>query len=598
MPEPNAPGGRTIAGEDDIKANPALVTEGLEFDKGRNVWYQKGNKFENLGDKANWRAPAFFVCGDDPPGVISGTKGSRVAGSPTGWMGINFDLAGYSTDVNLAPGYSLTLTWDAIPGAHWWNGRQNVPGHTCGDKDYRNCPAIGPVLEPYRAANPKRSYANGRLLFAPDFGNAVFLKSLAAQENVKFADGQLAPAEAGKPASITVQLQSPYILTRASGQAEGADSAALSLDGGKTFKPVKLEDFSDEVGGQYACLVKLGFKSALKGLKLEALVQCNRCALPYLSPGANKVAVSLAEPRELGDNQLVVTYAWQVGSRSKSYEEVADAGAEVARAHYAAWSQTPVVTQKVFRANELPAEFEIAVPTPKDKQPVYPRMLFLRREVLAPGSKPLPLPENAAQPQAGPNDELKTLPSPFTVGFAPPPQQVVRKTTTLKRELRASHTVSLDGQALDNHFIKWKEGETWVMLISGALGDLPPAKRIAAARLVFPVIRGNVKAATKVGVSLLNAPCEAGKPYDFKNLGDVLGTCVIPRQPGEAAYDPPKTFAAEITRAIKKLAAGEAKFSGFALRTVPDRGVDEGYIVRFDMPAKARVDLELDVYEQ
>jgi len=574
------------------------VTEGLDFDKGRNVYYHKGNKFELIGEKANWRAPAFLVCGDDPPGIISGTKSSRQAGSPTGWMGINFDSPGYATDVNLAPGYSLTLTWDAIPGAQWWNGRKYVPGHSCGDKDFRNCPAIGPVLEPYRAANPKRSYANGKLLFAPDFSKAAFLKSLAAQENVKLADGQLAPADGGAPASITVPLQSPYIMTRASGQAEGAETAALSVDGGKTFKPIKLEDFSDDVGGQYACLVKLGFKSALKSLKLEAIVQCNRCALPYLSPGANKVTVSLAEPRDLGDNQLVVTYAWQVGSRSKSYEEMADAGAEVARAHYATWSPTPVVLQKVLRANELPAEFEIAVPTPKDKQPVYPRMLFLRREVLAPGSKPLPLPEGAVQPQAGPNDELKTVPNPFTVGIAPPPgPQAARKTTTQKIGLLASHAVSLDGQAQDNHFIKWKEGETWVMLVSGALANLPPAKRIAAARLVFPVTRGNAKAATKAGVALLNAPFESGKPYDFKNLGEPAGTCVIPRQPGEAAYDPPKTFAAEITRGIKKLAAGEAKFNGFALRTIPDRGVDEGYIVRFDMPAKASVELELDVYE-
>ncbi|MCY3020758.1 MAG: hypothetical protein NTW87_17210 [Planctomycetota bacterium] len=598
MPDANAPGGRTIAGEDDIKGNPALVTEGLEFDAGRKVYFQKGNKFEVIGDKANWRAPAFLVCGDTADGITAGVKTTNRAGSPTGWAGINFDSPGYSTDVNLAPGYSLTLTWDAIPGAHWWNGRKDVPGHTCGDKDYRNCPAIGPVLEPYRpSGGAKRSYANGKLLFAPDLSNAVFLKSLAAQENVKFADGQLVAADANALASITVALQSPYIMTRASGQADGADSASLSLDGGKTFKPIKLEDFSDGIGGQYACLVKLSFKTALKSLRLEATVQCSRCALPYLSPGANKVSVSLVEPKELGDNQLVVTYAWQVGSRSKSYEEIADAGAEVARAHYATWSSTPTVVQKTFRANELPAEFDIPVPTAKDKQPVYPRMLFLRREVLAPGSKPLPLPEGAAAPQVGPNDELKTLPSPFTVGLGVPPVAVVRKTATRALELRASHAVSLDGQALENHFIKWKEGETWVMLVSGDLKDLPPPKRIAAARLVFPVVRGHAKASTKVGVTWLNAPFEPGKPYDFKNLGDLAGTAVVPRQPTEAAYDPPKTFASDVTRALKKLAAGEEKFNGFALRTVPDRGVDEGYIVRFDMPTGAKVQLELDVYE-
>ena len=109
-----------------------------------------------------------------------------------------------------------------------------------------------------------------------------------------------------------------------------------------------------------------------------------------------------------------------------------------------------------------------------------------------------------------------------------PPAPVVRKTTTQKIELTASHAVSQDGKAEPNHYIKWKEGDTWVMLVSGELKDLPPAKRIAAARLVFPVVRANAKAATKAGVTLLGAPFEAGKPYDFKNLGDVLGSTVLP----------------------------------------------------------------------
>lgn len=596
MPDPNAPGGRTIAGEADLKANPGLVTEGLDHDAARKVYYHKGNRFENIGDKANWRAPAFLVCGDEPPGIVSGTKNSNVSGSPTGWATIKFDSPGYSTDVNLAPGRSLTLTWDAIPGAHWWNGRKDVPGHTCGDKDYRNCPAIGPVLEPYRASGgAKRTYANGKLVFAPDFGNAAFLKGLAAQENVKYENGQLVPADPAAPASITVDLQSPYIMSRASGRADGVDAAELSVDDGKTFKPVKLDDFSDAVGGQYAGLLKLSFKAALKSLNVEVIVQCNRCALPYLSPGANKVSVSVAEPKDLGENLLVITYAWHPGSRSKSYEQLADLGAEVARGHHASWSATPVALQKTFRAADLPAEFEIPVPTPKDQYPVYPRMLFLRREVLAPGGKPMPLPDGAVEPKVGPDDELKTLPSPFTVGFAAPPPAVVRETSTLKMELAASHAVSLDGKAEPNHFIKWKEGETWVVLIGGELKDLPPVKRIAAARLVFPVVRANGKSATKAGVTLLNAPFEAGKPYDFKNLGDVTGSAVLPKQPGED-YTPPKTFAVEVTRAVKAIASGEAKFHGFALRTIPDRGVDEGYIVRYDLPTGAKVQLEVDVY--
>jgi hypothetical protein len=43
-------------------------------------------------------------------------------------------------------------------------------------------------------------------------------------------------------------------------------------------------------------------------------------------------------------------------------------------------------------------------------------MIFVRREVVSPTAKPLPLPENAQAPKVGPDDELKTLPNPFLIG--------------------------------------------------------------------------------------------------------------------------------------------------------------------------------------
>lgn len=222
MPEAGAPGGRTLAGEDDLKANPALVTEGLVFDKARKVYYHKDSVFQVIGGKANWTAPAFLVCGDDVPGIVSGVNSRKGAGSPTGWGAIKFDEPGYSTDVNLAPGYSLTLTWDAVEGAHWFNGRKEIPKHTCGDKDYRNSPDIGPILEPYaKSGGATRTFASGTLLLAPDFSDPACMASLAGVENAKAAGGAVVPAEAGRPASITVLLASPYIMSRARGEAEG-----------------------------------------------------------------------------------------------------------------------------------------------------------------------------------------------------------------------------------------------------------------------------------------------------------------------------------------------------------------------------------------
>lgn len=338
---------------------------------------------------------------------------------------IKFDNDGYNTDVNLAPGFSLTLTWDRIDGAWYWQGKTEPPVHGCPpsptslDRDYRNSPVIGPLLEPYvTSGGNKRSYANGTLLFAPSFANDAFLAGLAGRQNATLTDGALAPAESGKPAWIIVPLQSPYVMTRASGLADGA-KAELSVDGGKTYKAIDLKDFSEAVKGKYQALVKLTFDRPLKDLKLEAVVQCNRCALPYLAPGKNRITVTAADPKQLGENRLVVTYAYRTGWHEKSFEQIAAKGGKIGGAESATWVDTPTVVQKTFAAKDLPATFEIDVPTPKGKHPAYPRMLWLRREVLAPGAKPMAVPEEAVSPKMGPNDTLVSLPNPWLIGARP-----------------------------------------------------------------------------------------------------------------------------------------------------------------------------------
>lgn len=600
-PWPNA-AGRTVASQADIAAHPELISEDLVADASRKVYYHKGNQFEIIDDKANWVAPAFLVCGDSPGGVISGCKGRKPGGASTGWMGIKHAEDGYSTDVDLGPGYSLELTWDAVEGAHWFSGRKYVPRHTCGDKDYRNCPAIGPVLEPYASSHPRgaRTFSNGTLRFAPDLADEAFLSSLAARDNVKLAGGKLAPADPGRPASITVRLQSPYIMTRASCRASGsAPAGEISLDGGKTFKPIDLANFDDAVGGKYSCLVRISFKGGLDSLELKAVVQHNRCALPYLSPGRNKITVSAAEPARLGKNRLVVTYAYRQGNRYRSYEQLADMDAEVARAHKAVWSEAPTVVRKTFTAADLPATFQIDVPTPKDKHPVYPRMLFLRREVLGPGSKPLPLPAGAQPPTMAKDDALKTTPNPFGIGIAKPPKKVVRPTVTRRIALAPSHVVDKAGKVYGtDQFIKWRKdnSEAWVLLIAGELKDLPAPRDIASARLVLPVVRGHPEAPTRIAAMLLSAPIQKGKAYDFKNLGGVLGTAIVPKTPAGEDFDPPREFPLDVTRGLKRLAGGEGSFCGFGIRTVPDRSVDDGWTVRVNVATNVKPRLEVEVY--
>lgn len=421
MPDPVHPGRRTIAGEDDLAADPVgLLTNAFVMDKARAVMYAKDDQFRVISGKANWQAPAFLVCGDDLPGVASGVRHRGERHSDDGWDNIRSATGDYSADVNLAPGFALTSTWNKLADAWYRADNPNCPGHTCGDKEIRNSPEKGPVAEPYLGPDFQReSYANGLLTFRPDLSSAKALNSFAAVENVKILDGRIVPAESNKPASVTVLLQSPYVLTKASGSAEGADRVEVCIDGGQSWKEAKLKDFGEAVKGKVSALVRLNVQGSLSNLHIIATVQNNPFALPFLSPGRNTVSVSVADPQALGDNRLVVTYAYCPGERDKSYEQLYAESKEIARAHNAHWDATPTVVQKQFTASQLPATFEIDVPTPRDKHPVYPRMVYVRREVVAPNQQPLALPEGAKAPTIGPNEELKTLPSPLTIGIHP-----------------------------------------------------------------------------------------------------------------------------------------------------------------------------------
>jgi len=419
MPDPRSQGGRTIAGQEDIRADPSLVTEGFQMDRVRKVCYHRNNRFDYAGEKVNWTAPALMVCGDTLPGVLSGVRSSRNAGSPRGWGGIRFDDPSYSTAVNLAAGYALTLDWNKIDDAYYFRGRKQGPRHTCGDKDYRNCPAIGPILEPYNASGRARSWSNGTLVFRPDFRSGAFLSSLKQVENVAYRGGALHPNGAAQPGVVVVEMSSPYVLAKASGKivSEGV-KAEVSKDL-ENWTPITSADLTEAVAGAYRYWVRAVFRKPITAIELVSTLQHNQEALPYLAPGRNKITVTADDPAALGRNRLVVTYAYCPGRRHRTPEEVFDRGAEIARAHYASWAETPVVVRKVI--DRFPAVFEIPVPTPKGKQPVYPRMLFVRREVLSPGQEPMVVPVAPTTPKLRPDEVLVTLPNPWLIGTQAPP---------------------------------------------------------------------------------------------------------------------------------------------------------------------------------
>ena len=190
MPDPKNPGKRTIAGQDDLQAEPgAFALRRLRLRQvapGRLLQRQRVRTVRRQGQLAGAGVPGLRrrysrACQDGVP------PGRARAGSPEGWAGIDHKSGSYSADINLAPGFALTSAWDPIADAWHWNDSKVAPCHTCGDKEIRNSPEKGLVAEPYLGAGWKcESYANGKLTFHPDLtSDASPAARLRRVENVK-----------------------------------------------------------------------------------------------------------------------------------------------------------------------------------------------------------------------------------------------------------------------------------------------------------------------------------------------------------------------------------------------------------------------------
>lgn len=421
-PDSQDPDRWTIASQEDIKANPELVTKAIILDQARKVWYFRHHPLTIRDGRVDWQAPALLVCGDNPEDIIRGVRSSRDAGSPRGWGSIVFDDPNYSAAVHLRPGYRLDLTWDKEPDGWYFGTSKNPPHHTCGDKDYRNCPVIGPILEPYAGTERRRTWSNGRLIFAPDLRDDQFLAGLEDVDNVLVRDGQMRPADPSKPAQVVIPMQSPYVVAKALLTIEPGPVELFLACEGESFRPVTAETLSTAVRGAYAYRLKVVFRHPVSRLELVSVLQHNQEALPYLAPGRNRVTVTVNNPELLSRYRLVVTYAFCLGWRDRTPEQIYQAGAEIARAHYAQWADEPVVVQRVI--DRVPFEFDIVVPTPRGKQPVYPRMLFLRRELLTAGQESAPVPAPPSEPTVGPEQELRDVPTPWLLGSLSPGERL------------------------------------------------------------------------------------------------------------------------------------------------------------------------------
>ena len=601
--DPTAPGGRTVASQDDIGKNPDIVLKGLVFDAGKEVYYAKGNEFKNINGKANWTAPVFLPCKDDPNYITTECKKPRSNdGSPTEWMGIKFNEDGYNTDVNLPKGMILDMLWSKIDGSHWWfPDRKRIAKHSCSERDFRNSPSCGLLIEPYRQVYKQegRSFSSGRFTFKPTIGTDI-TTSFESSENIKIDGATITQADASKPGWFVVKMSSPYVMSTAKGVISDVENIEVSTDGGKTYKAFPINNFNDAIGGKYNAFIKVPVAKPIAAIELEIIVEQNYRALPYLSPGKNEVTVSLLKPEELKDNSLVVTYVFQVGSKTKSFEDYADAGKEVAKSHNTDWGPETSYVQKVIKASDFKDgkyKFNIDIPTPKGKYPAYPRMINLKREIIGPNEKPSPLPEGAVAYKTPEGQEMMTLPYPFHMDLIKPEADIPRKIKSDKLKAEFGFAVSEAGLVEPNHYIKVKAGENWNILVKADLSTIKDANAFNALKLALPVIRGHKEAKVKIAAFLLSEPYEANKPYDFKKIGTTdIGVTILPIQPENKDYTPPQYFFIDITKTAKALIKEGKKEIYLAITTIPDRTVDEGHTVRVDFDAKAEFYLSADVF--
>ena len=316
----------TIAGQDDINADPSIVLDGLK-------------------DK---RVPAesYLCCGDEPAGVISGCRSSKpekISQHQDGWASVTGRDQGYSPLLTLRSGAALRLEWTGQAGmmvADATNGK-----HTCPNlKDLRANALLGPLLEHYG----DRSWSNGHFTYAPDFTKAGDVADIALT-NASATGGKLVAKGAGS-ALFKLDLPYPYAAATLSAVGDGEITLAVSTDRGATWKPAAAGDIGALVRQTYDVWVKADFRGALSAVKLDGVVEHNRAAQPFLHQGKNLVTVATADNRLPPGTALVVTYEYQEATASAKRDQWNGKGLS--------YGETKIVTKEL---TTLPATFEITV---------------------------------------------------------------------------------------------------------------------------------------------------------------------------------------------------------------------------------------------
>jgi hypothetical protein len=505
--------------------------------------------------KENRACPGFLYHGDTPMIFVSDKLHRTLEYKSTAIPGLE--------NLSLVPGQRITWFWYNVDKPHPQLKSGKGMAHSCArGADVRN-PVNFAFWEPYyyegEGSHPeqksRRMYANGEIVFEPDLGAAA---PLGFTELANLAGPGLVP-QGDKPGTAMVRLHSPYVLVGgrlALKAAAGSDLAGVTVAvtrDGKNFKPAsgKLDadgvlDLSAEAaeGWCYDFGVKVTMpnaKSALSGFKLELPFLHNKYVRPYLMAGDNEVKFAARNPETLGQCPVTVQYTWQEGPN---------------------WDQAEVKRHVQTVKDAASSTWKIKVGGEK-----YPRM--------------------------------KTL----TVGAAWTPVVVKpAAVNTIKVRLKAVQFVNDKGEVAPTGRLQWPKNEADAKNVKAGtlllMGDFSavPTKGIAAVRLVVPVTKGGFKSKFKLGAVLLSDAIEAGKALDVKGLVKIAGTGIVPMQPdaNQPEFKPALPLTMNITASFKDLAKAP---TGIALRLVPDREVDQGYIAGCQVSATDPIVLEVDVYE-
>jgi len=238
-----------------------------------------------------------------------------------------FDQQGHRMIISLRRGEKLVRYWDNQ--GKWFCTAELK------DRWFRDLTQKWVALGPHDPRNPLNTYANGRLIYRPDWRSSEdnFFHGLYQGENYRLESGRIYPAEAEVKAWVSFRVSSPYLLAghpnRLSVDGDSKDGAlfkavfyrentesrasiSISTDEGHNWRavwrdtqvgkhPVEL-DLTNFVEGGYSYLLRIELEAShneniwFSDMVLENSLFYSPVLLPKVSQGENRFTIEFSEP--------------------------------------------------------------------------------------------------------------------------------------------------------------------------------------------------------------------------------------------------------------------------------------------------------------